>query len=138
MAVKDIRRESIEKALGEFRDRGLEAMLKKYGGRASRGWYIEDGGNQFDQKVIVRAAHWIQEGVQLQPRGSIRCDAGEVRPHLKKLGYQLTYRPTLRERMGDALDKAGATAIIQRPEVYVRPQRDQEDCEEVAERRDEE
>ena len=32
MAVKDIRRESVEKALDEFRSTGRQDMLEEYGG----------------------------------------------------------------------------------------------------------
>ena len=90
MAVKDVTRRGVEAALDEFRRIGLDAMLERYGGRASTRWYVEVDGRRFDQKVLVRAAH-VRDGLgELPPRGPGRFNAGQARRHLEgKLGYRV-------------------------------------------------
>ena len=87
MAVKEIRRESVEKALDEFRSTCRGDMLEKYGGRPSREWYIEIDGKHFDQNLIVRAAHRIQGLGEIAPRGSVKLDSGQATNLLERLGY---------------------------------------------------
>lgn len=90
MAVKDVKNKGAESALEEFRRIGLDAMLKKYGGRPSTRWYVEVGDQRFDQKVLLRAAH-VHEGLgELAPRGPGRFNAGQARQHFEgRLGYRV-------------------------------------------------
>ncbi len=93
MAVKDIGREAVERALDEFLDTSRQDMLEKYGGGPSTKWYIEADGRYFDQKLIVRAAHMHQGLGQLGPRGSEWFNADQARSHLKELGYRVVTVP---------------------------------------------
>ena len=87
MAVGEITTRGIELALQEFQRIGLEAMLKKYGGRASTRWYVKVGHRHFDQKVLLRAAHRHEGLGDLPSRGSGRFNAGHARRHLANLKF---------------------------------------------------
>ena len=82
MAVKDVTMAGVETALEEFRRIGLDAMLENYGGRPSTRWYVEVGSRQYDQKVLVRAAHVRQGLGELPPRGPGRFNAGQAKYYL--------------------------------------------------------
>ena len=90
MAVKDVTEKGVKLALEEFRRIGLDAMVERYGGRPSTRWYVEVGGQRFDQKVLLRAAH-VHDGLgELPPRGPGRFNAEQARRHFKgKLGYRV-------------------------------------------------
>ena len=90
MAVKDVTRRGVEAALDGFRRIGLDAMLERYGVRASTRWYVEVDGRRFDQKVLLRAAHVRDDLGELPPRGPGRFNAGQAMRHLEgKLGYRV-------------------------------------------------
>ena len=58
MAIEDVTRPAVERALKEFRRPGREKFLKEYGFGASRGWMlIDEQGNPYDAKVVLGAAH---------------------------------------------------------------------------------
>ena len=89
MAVRDVTRDSVESALDEFRRIGTDAMLKKYGGARATRYYVRDGDGDFDQKLVVRAAH-VHQGLRpLPPRGRGWFNAGQARGLLKRLGYRV-------------------------------------------------
>ena len=89
MAVKDVTKASVESALEEFRQTGLQAMLERYGGGPSTKWYVQVDHLLYDQKLVVRAAHVIQGLGDLYPRGPGSFDAGQARSLLER---RLDYR----------------------------------------------
>ena len=95
MAVKDVGRDAVEDAVGEFRRTGLEAMLAKYGGGPSTKWYLEVGSARYDQKLVVRAAHVLQGLGPLPPLVPGDFTAGQSRHRLERLGYRVG--PRLRQ-----------------------------------------
>ena len=96
MAVREIGRDAVEAALKEFRRRGRNAMLTKYGGGPSTHWYIEIRGSHFDQKLVIRAAH---EHQGLGRLGDF--NAGQAKSRLERLGYRVVSK--LSERDGPVL-----------------------------------
>ena len=93
MAVSDITRKGVDRALEEFHRIGPDAMIQKYGGRRAIKWFVEVGNWRYDQKLIARAAH-VHEGLdQLPPRGPGRFQAGKSRRHLSDvLKYKIVER----------------------------------------------
>ena len=49
------------------RDCANEPMLEKYGGGASKKWYLKIDNHHYDQKLIIRAAHVHQGLGELAP-----------------------------------------------------------------------
>ena len=91
MALIDITRPMVLRALKEFDQLGRDAMLERYSsgpkGKSTR-WYILFDGRHFDQKVILRAAHELSELGALPP-GRETFKAAEARRWLKKLDFQV-------------------------------------------------
>ena len=85
MALEDIRKESVIQAIKKFDKIGRNKMVKKYGGGPSNTWYIFYKGG-YDQKLICRAAHHLQELKKL-PVNSFK--ARDARRQLKKLGFNV-------------------------------------------------
>ena len=67
MAVKDIGKDAVEYAVAEFARLRQRAMLEKYGGGASKKWYLKIDNHHYDQKLIIRAAHVHQGLGELAP-----------------------------------------------------------------------
>ena len=96
MAVREIGRDAVKAAIREFRRRGPEPMLAKYGGGLSTHWYIEIGRSHFDQKLVIRAAH------QHQGLGRLGdFNAGQAKGRLERLGYRVVSKRS--ERGGPVL-----------------------------------
>ena len=67
MALGDVTRESVLKAVDEFDDVGREAFLGRYGFGAARGYFLVVDGRRYDSKAIVGAAHVAATGVSIGP-----------------------------------------------------------------------
>ena len=85
MTLGRVEREAVERAIAEYDRIGLEQMLRKYRsrGRSTR-WYVRYGRNQYDQKLILHAAHELQ-GLGEPPS----FNAGQARRRLKNLGFSV-------------------------------------------------
>lgn len=84
MSLRDITRENVEKALRKFDRIGRDVMLAMYGGRPSARWYIEHEEKDYDQRLVIRAAH------SLQGLGSLgKFTPYQARRHLTKLGFRV-------------------------------------------------
>lgn len=91
MPLRDVTREGVEKALREFDHIGRDAMVAKYGGRPSTRWYIEHEEKDYDQKLVIRAAHRLQ-GLGLLPvkRGVPgNFTAYQAKQRLGRLGFRV-------------------------------------------------
>lgn len=88
MAIKDITKEAIEKAISEYDEMGSEYMFSEYGGAPSRTYHLEYGGKYYPQKLIVRVAHRFVTGRILKARGD-GASATRTRKHLEKLGFTI-------------------------------------------------
>ena len=87
MPLRDVTREGVEKALREFDRIGRDAMIAKYGGRPSTRWHIEHEGKYYDQKLVLRAAHQLQDLGSIPP-GHRAFTARQARRHVKNLGFR--------------------------------------------------
>ena len=94
MALKDVTRNGVDKALDEFDRIDLDGMIEKFGGGVSTKWYIKRLDNRtgrtrlYDQKVVLRAAHYY-DGFGPLPPGPGTFTAGQAQRHLKQIGYFL-------------------------------------------------
>ena len=91
MALKNITREMVVKALKEFDRLGREEMLERYSvgprGKSTR-WYIHFGDGYYDQKLILRAAHELA-GLGVLPPGRGTFTAAQARRRLKTLKFKV-------------------------------------------------
>lgn len=91
MAIGNIDRDMVLRALKEFDRIGRDEMLKRYSsgpsGRSTK-WYISYGGRQYDQKLILRAAHEMA-GMGPLPTGKGTFTAYDARRHLENLGFEV-------------------------------------------------
>ena len=88
MVLEDISSEYVIRAIDQFDDIGEEEMLDEYGGGPSTIWYILYKGKCYDQKLICRAAHYLQYCEYL-PSGPGTFRAHEARNKLSKLGFEV-------------------------------------------------
>ena len=91
MALRDIARGAVKKALREFQRLGPDAILEQYGGGFSTCWFIDRNGTFYDQKLTLRAAHELSGLGPLRP-GPGTFTAGQARRHLKSLGFSVVRR----------------------------------------------
>ena len=104
MPLRDVTREGVEMALQEFDRIGRDAMLAKYGGRPSTRWHIEHEENYYDQKLVLRAAHQLQDLGPIPPgRGVFTALQG--RKHVKKLGFRGTGQIQIQDLPGTLMHK---------------------------------
>lgn len=87
MALEDVTREGIRRAIDEFEQIGREAMLKEYLGGRSRYWYID---GKYDLKLICRAAHELQ-GLGKLPPGDDSFSTDDARRHMSVLRLSVDY-----------------------------------------------
>ena len=88
MALEDISRKYVIRAIYQFDDIGEEEMLDKYRGGLSKKWYILYKGKCYDQKLICRAAHYLQYCEYLPP-GPGTFKAHEARSKLSELDFRV-------------------------------------------------
>jgi 5-methylcytosine-specific restriction enzyme A len=90
MALADLTRDSVIRAVEEFDSLGREAFLRKYGfGKARDYWLVLDGKN-YDSKAIAGAAHQFIAGGS-EPLSPDQFSGGEqtVARVLRRLGFDL-------------------------------------------------
>ena len=104
MALKDITRDMVERAIKEFDDLSRDAMLKKYGGGRSTRWYILFEDKHYDQKLILRAAHALSDLGPLPP-GKGTFTAKEARRRLCELDFDVVDGLDRWHEVGDLLGK---------------------------------
>jgi hypothetical protein len=115
LTISDIRDpSSVRKAIDEFDNLGRQAFLAKYGFGEARSYYLEDGGNLYDSKAIIGAAHGFEHGT---PLSSDEFSGGEqtVQRKLEELGFKAVVdraedtRPTEDLKLGCAFRRKAAT-----------------------------
>lgn len=78
---------AVRRAIEEFRTIGQPAFLQKYGFGASRGWMIQEGGESYDAKAILGAAHGYQHP-SLGPLPQSQFHGGRTTAlRLRELGF---------------------------------------------------
>lgn len=91
MALKDITKEGVESAIKEFNRFGPRNMQKQFGGDLSTCWYVRVQYNHYDQKLLLRVAHWLQ-GLGHLPSGRGTFTALQARKHLESLNFIVVKR----------------------------------------------
>ena len=91
MALKELTRESVEKAITTFDQLGRIIFLEKYGYKPAKGYFIEFGGRRYDSKAVAGVAY----GFVRPDLGPLKWDdfsggEREVRQRLEKLGFIVT------------------------------------------------
>ena len=90
MAVRDVTREGVERAMTEFDRVGRDAFLADHGFRKARGYFLVRGRDRYDSKAIVGVAH-AYDRPDLGPLSAQQFSGGDatVAPHLKSLGFDV-------------------------------------------------
>lgn len=94
MALADVTRDGVLKAMAEFEELGHDAFLERYGFGPSTGYTLVYQGRQYDSKAIVGVAHKFDrpsEGV-LGPKGLSGGKDGAA-GRLKALDFEVEQRP---------------------------------------------
>ncbi|GGX33534.1 HNH endonuclease [Streptomyces lomondensis] len=95
MALADISRVEIEKAIGECDRLGRDAFLKAYGFRRARRYLLVHQGGHYDSKAIVGAAHGFLPGERPLAPDSPGFSGGAKHAArlLRRLGFEVTEDP---------------------------------------------
>ncbi|MEU1006440.1 HNH endonuclease signature motif containing protein [Streptomyces tibetensis] len=95
MALSDISRVEIEKAIEECDRLGRDAFLKTYGFRRARRYVLVREGREYDSKAIVGAAHGFLPGeLPLTPdTPGFSGGADHAARRLERLGYDVVDEP---------------------------------------------
>ena len=91
MALEDIGREEIKKAIDQFEQIGLYGMLKKYEGGRSYRYFIDYKHIRYDMKLIVRAAHGFLPGKRFLKHNEIH--SAPIKKHLETLKLRIFEKP---------------------------------------------
>ncbi|WP_430382942.1 HNH endonuclease [Streptomyces sp. P10-4] len=100
MALTDITRVEIEKALEEYDRLGREAFLTHYGFRPARRYLLVHHGRHYDSKAIVGAAHGYLPGRRPLAAGEFSGGARHAVALLKGLGFSMAKDPSDQEPPG--------------------------------------
>jgi len=87
MALRDITREQVLAAVGEYDALGQEAFLAKYGFDRSRAYLLIHEGKTYDSKAVVGAAHGLGSGNQALSAGEFSGGEATVGHLLRRLGF---------------------------------------------------
>lgn len=89
MALESIDAAAVSAALAAFDALGREAFVTKYGFGAARSYFVLQGGERYDSKAVVGAAHGHATG---EPLGPEQFSGGEatVARRLRGLGFTVT------------------------------------------------
>lgn len=90
MALSDIDRAAVLRALEEFDFLGREAFLQQYGFGRSRGYFLRHDGKLYDSKAIVGVAHGYSGDGRI-PLTASQFSGGEatVAQRLRDLGFEI-------------------------------------------------
>ncbi|MEU9449391.1 HNH endonuclease signature motif containing protein [Streptomyces sp. NPDC048277] len=89
MALTDITRREVEKAIEECDRLGRDAFLKHHGFRRARRYLLSYEGEQYDSKAIVGAAHGFLPGQQPLAAGDFSGGAAHAAGLLRSLGFDI-------------------------------------------------
>ncbi len=96
MAKQDVTREDVLAALAEFDDLGRDAFLAKYGMGKATGYLLHHGGNEYDSKAILAAAHGHHSGFAPLTSDEFYGGESDAVKYLRRLGFVVppTREPT--------------------------------------------
>ena len=89
MGWRDINdRTAVRRAIEEFDALGRTAFLERYGFGKANAYFLVEGGDLYDSKAILGAAHGHQFGTPLRS-GDFSGGEATVAPKLKELGFEV-------------------------------------------------
>lgn len=96
MALSDIDRAAVLRAIEEFDRLGRDAFLQQHGFRRSRSYLLRHGGQLYDSKAIIGVAHGYSSGDR-SPLAASQFTGGEatVAQTLRGLGFEVQVSATL-------------------------------------------
>ncbi|TQR82628.1 HNH endonuclease [Mycobacterium hodleri] len=96
MAKQDVNRDDVLAALAEFDALGREPFLAQYGMGKATGYLLHHGGNEYDSKAILAAAHGHHPGLAPLTSDEFYGGEGDAVKYLRRLGFVVppTREPT--------------------------------------------
>jgi hypothetical protein len=92
MALSDITRDAVLRAMAEYDEVGVEAFLTRYGFAPAKLYLVVEHGRQYDSKAIVGVAHGYATGQFLTARDFSGGQQTVVKT-LEALGFSFAPRP---------------------------------------------
>lgn len=99
MALSDISRDAVLRAIREYDRLGQEGFLERYGFDRARQYLLVHYGERYDSKAIVGAAHGFLPEQRPLPAGEFSGGEATVGRLLRRLGFTV--------QVGDALTAEG-------------------------------
>jgi 5-methylcytosine-specific restriction enzyme A len=93
MALRDIKREQVLAAIGEYDRLGQDEFLGAYGFHPAREYLLVYNGNAYDSKAIVGVAHGYLDGQQALKASAFSGGEATVGRLLKDLGFAVQVGP---------------------------------------------
>jgi 5-methylcytosine-specific restriction protein A len=96
MAKTDITREDVLRAIAEFDELGQEAFLDNYQMGKATAYLLHYGGQEYDSKAILAAAHGVHPGLAPLNSGEFSGGENDAVKFLRRLGFVVppTREPT--------------------------------------------
>ena len=115
MDFRNIDRDSVVKAMQECDEIGRESLLKKYGFRKARKYFLVYNGKQYDSKAIVGIAYGLKHETPLTPQDFYGGN-DTVHPILEKLGFKVIVQEIddkniLPEEVGEEIWEGGKARV---------------------------
>ncbi|WP_407560766.1 HNH endonuclease [Streptomyces sp. 184] len=116
MALGDVGRAEILRAVGEFDRLGRAAFLRRYGFQESRRYVLVVDGRRYDSKAVVGAAHGFLPGREPLAASEFSGGRGHAVKLLADLGFQVVEQGAVTEVTADGLvERIGALRVAHAP-----------------------
>lgn len=93
MALRDVDRRCVLRAMEEFDRLGREEFLARYGFGPAREYFVVEGGRRYDSKALVGAAHQFTSDARALSPSEFSGGANVVQPLLWRLGFRVVRDP---------------------------------------------
>lgn len=120
MALRDVTREAVLAAIGEYDRLGQDGFLAEYGFDRARSYLLIHDGKAYDSKAIVGAAHGFLPGERALAAGDFSGGEATVGRLLRRLGFTVQVGEITGRRLAELLsrldvyrDAAGIPALYQ-------------------------
>lgn len=122
MALTDITRIEVDKAVEEYDRLGRDAFLRHYGFGRARRYMLLHGGRHYDSKAIVGAAHGFVPGQQPLSAKDFSGGAEHAVSYLRRLGFtvveELTESAAIRDDLIDRVAQLKVNRSSGRPALF--------------------
>jgi 5-methylcytosine-specific restriction enzyme A len=112
VALNDITRGAVLRAVGEYDELGQDGFLARYGFDRARQYLLAHDGKRYDSKAIVGAAHGFLPGERALTAGEFSGGDATVGRLLRRLGFTV--------QVGDALTADGLVRLLTKLQVFRR------------------